>query len=125
MTELSDWQVLLVEDEDDSQYLIQELLDHHGISVVLATDGDSALEILAENEDITLVLMDLSLPGRNGWETLDVIRNTPATRDLPVVALTAYGSASVAADARAAGFTAYFAKPINPMEFVDRLKEMV
>ncbi len=125
MTELSDWLVLLVEDEDDSQYLIQELLDHHGVKVVLATDGDSALDILSKNDGITLVLMDLSLPGRNGWETLDVIRNTPETRHLPVIALTAYGSASVAADAKAAGFTAYFAKPINPMNFVDRLRELV
>jgi CheY-like chemotaxis protein len=69
--------------------------------------------------------MDLALPELDGWATLQQMRADPRTRDLPVVAITAYHSGKVANDALEAGFNAYFSKPLDPSTFVDRLTSIV
>ena len=124
MVDLSDWAVLVVEDEHDSVQVISEILLHYGIQVYTARNGYECLEMLQEFEP-TLIVMDLAMPELDGWQTLMEIRANPDTAHIPVVAVTAYHSANVAQDALHAGFNAYFPKPLHPTQFVEDIVELI
>lgn len=121
---LKDWKVLVIEDEADSMELVQELLSHYGISSVGAVSGEEALHTL---DDIspTLVIIDLALPGLDGWEVLNHLRAHPTLSKVPCVAITAFHTAELAEQAIEAGFDAYFAKPIDATSFVRELQTVV
>lgn len=118
------WQVLIVEDEYDSAQVVSKILTHHGVEVFVARDGQECLDMLGSLIP-TAIVMDLAMPEKDGWSTLLEIRANPETAHIPVVAVTAYHSASVAQDAIAAGFDAYFSKPVDPNSFVESLAEVI
>lgn len=124
MSDVQGWKALVVEDEADAGFLVAELLEHHGMSVRVARDGQEALDFLKADQP-HLVIMDLAMPGLNGWDTLAAIRANPSIASIPVIAMTAYHSASVAQDALDAGFNGYFAKPLDSRTFVDQLRKIV
>jgi CheY-like chemotaxis protein len=124
MSNLSDWQVLVIEDEDDSMEVVRGLLEHHGIQSVGVTTGEDALEAVKEFSP-TLILVDLALPGVNGWELLEHFNGMPALRNVPRVAMTAYHTAELAEQAIEAGFSAYFPKPLDATSFVRELEVIV
>lgn len=112
MLQPNEWRVLVVEDEFDSIQMVSKILQHHGAQVHVAHNGRECLEVLKTFVP-TLVIMDLALPEMDGWETLAKIRADERTAHLPVVAITAYHSVSVADDAARAGFNAYLPKPLD------------
>jgi two-component system, cell cycle response regulator DivK len=118
------WNVLIVEDEYDSIQVMTRVLTYHGATVYVARNGRECLRIL---KDFTpsIILMDLDMPIMDGWEALAHIRANPATKDLPVVAITAYHSANVAEDAAHAGFNGYFAKPVSIRSIIPRLEQII
>jgi CheY-like chemotaxis protein len=116
-------QILLVEDEYDSVQMVSKILTHSGIGVRHAGNGNEAIAML-DGFAPDVVVMDLAMPHRDGWDTLVAMRSNPATAHIPVIAITAYHSANVAEDARQAGFDAYFAKPFNQQAFVAQLVEL-
>ena len=118
------WRVLVVEDEYDSVQLVSKVLNYHQIEVDVAHNGHECMERLDKYEP-TLIVTDLAMPGMDGWETLAAIRANPATRHIPVVAMTAYDSVDVAAEAERAGFDAYFPKPVDPRSFVQSLADII
>lgn len=120
----SNWNVLIVEDEYDSIQVMTRVLTHHGATVYVARNGRECLHIL---KDFTpsIILMDLDMPIMDGWEALAQIRANPATKHLPVVAITAYHSANVAEDAAQAGFDGYFAKPVSILSIIPRLEQII
>lgn len=121
---IKDWSVLVVEDEADSMELVQEILQYYGITCFGAATAEDAIDIL--NGSIpTLIIIDLALPKMNGWELLQYIQGQPATMDVPCVAITAYHTPDVANKAIEAGFSAYFAKPIDATAFVRELEVVV
>lgn len=122
MSELSGWRVLLVDDEPDSLQLIHDLLEHNGIEVHQAAGGEECLRLL-KTLTPTLIVMDLAMPKPDGWDLLLQIRANPKTKDVPVIAITAYHSSTLAREVLAHGFTAYFPKPIKSTEFLNKLKE--
>ena len=115
-----DWRILVVEDESDSREMIHDILVFHGIDAVTTATAEDALYVL---EDITphLILVDLALPGMDGWQLLGELRENPTLQHIPRVAITAFHSASVAQHAITAGFHAYMPKPIDASTFVDEL----
>jgi CheY-like chemotaxis protein len=121
---MNDWQVLVIEDEDDSMEFVQGLLDHHGIESVGVSSGEEALEALKTIQP-TLIIVDLALPGLDGWQLLQRFRANPQLRDVPRVAITAYHTAELAEQAIEAGFSAYFAKPLDATSFVRELEGIV
>jgi CheY-like chemotaxis protein len=123
MSDMSGWRVLLVDDEPDSLQLIHDLLAHQGIEVHQAAGGEECLRLL-KTLTPTLIVMDLAMPKPDGWDMLSQIRANPATKDVPVIAITAYHSSSLAREVLAHGFTAYFPKPIKTTEFLNTLKEV-
>lgn len=119
-----DWRVLVVEDEEDSIQVVSQILQHSGCDVLVARNGRECLEML-QTFDPTLIIMDLALPEMDGWQTLAEIRGNPDYADLIVVAVTAYHSVNVAEDALAAGFNAYYPKPIAVASFVEELAALL
>jgi CheY-like chemotaxis protein len=121
---LTDWLVLVVEDEADSMELVVELLEYHGIRTLPATTAEIALKLL-EKHTPTLIIIDLALPGMNGWELLRYLQEHTNLDRVPRVAVTAYHTAETANQAIEAGFDAYFAKPLEATSFVRELEGIV
>jgi CheY-like chemotaxis protein len=94
------------------------------MSVAAAYTAEEALQIL-RNMQPTVAIIDLALPAMDGWGLLQAMRSDPALSDVPAVAMTAYHSTNVAQEAIAAGFAAYFPKPINARTFVEDLVKAV
>ncbi len=112
--------VLIVEDEQDSASVLSTILIYNGIAVTVVGDGQQCMNTIADLLP-DVVMMDLNLPGLDGWSTLVEMRSLTATAHIPVIAITAYHSANVAQDAMKAGFDAYFAKPVNAQALVNQI----
>lgn len=121
---IANWNVLVVEDEADSMELVQGLLSHYGIHSVGAGSGEEALQLL-ENMKPTLIIIDLALPGVDGWGLLKAVRANRTLSRVPCVAITAFHTPELAEQAIAAGFDAYFAKPIDATSFARELQAVV
>jgi len=109
---MNQWTILVVEDDHYSQTVICLMLEKMNLKVDMVSDGQSALQKLA-TDSYALAIIDLGLPGISGWELLSEIQNNPQTQNLRCIAVTAYHDSIVAQQAREAGFTAYFPKPLS------------
>ena len=108
--------ILLVEDDELNRDSLRRLLRRRGYDIVLAVDGEEALTVVrAERPDV--ILMDMRLPGIDGWEATRRLKADPAMCGMPIIALTAHAMASDRADALAAGCDDHDTKPID----LDRL----
>ena len=121
---ITQWLVLIVEDEIDSQELVKEVLEHYGIRCIAVSSGEEALSVL-EREVPTLMIIDLALPGIDGWGLLSRIKSNRKIANVPRVAITAYHTAEVANKAIEMGFDAYFSKPLDTTSFVRELQGIV
>lgn len=104
--------ILLVEDHTDSRDMLRLLLEAHGHSVVEAHDGPGAVAV-AEQASPEIALVDLGLPGFDGYEVARRIREISAERRITLVALTGYGQPEHQQRAIAAGFDAHLTKPVE------------
>ncbi len=104
--------ILLVEDHEELWDFLSRRLRRRGFEVALAHDGRQALDqVAAEQPDI--VLLDMNLPVMDGWTVARTLRADPATRTLPLIALTAHAMAGDDNRAFAAGCNAYHPKPVD------------
>jgi len=113
MRQLAGARVLLVEDNELNQELALELLRHAGVEAVLATNGQEALDRLAQDARFDCVLMDCQMPVMDGYEATQHIRANPALRALPVIAMTANAMAGDRERALAMRMDDYIAKPLD------------
>jgi two-component system cell cycle response regulator DivK len=109
--------VLVVEDNPANMTLATFLLKSAGYAVLSATDAEAGLA-LARREQPDLVLMDIQLPGMDGLEACAILKKDLATRDIPVIALTALAMKGDEERIRAAGCDGYIAKPLAYREFL-------
>jgi two-component system, cell cycle response regulator DivK len=113
--------ILYVEDNDDNVYMLKlrfELLDD--FELLVAEDGEAGCaKAIAENPN--LILMDLDLPVVDGWEASRRLKNNPATRDIPIIALTAHAMSGSREKALAAGCDEFDTKPVD----FDRLMQKI
>jgi CheY-like chemotaxis protein len=121
---IMNWQALVIEDEQDSMELVQGVLEYHGIGSVGAPNAEDAFKAL---EDMTpnLFIVDLALPGMDGWGFLKQLKSDSRWSHIPRVAVTAYHNPFLAEKAIEAGFHAYFAKPIDATSFVRELQNII
>ncbi len=77
--------VLLVEDEEELREMMCEALETYGYTVVTAREGQEALDAIAGIEHLCLILLDLLMPGMNGWDFFDAVKKRPELRDVPIV----------------------------------------
>jgi two-component system cell cycle response regulator DivK len=112
--------ILVVEDYEDAREMYRDYLEFSGFRVDTARDGREAIEkAQAINPD--LILMDLSLPGVDGWEATRLLKSSPATSHLRIVALSAHALAAEGERARAAGCDGFIAKPCLPPDLVTEI----
>ena len=109
--------ILLVEDFADAREMYSDFLTFSGFRVETATNGQEALD-QARALAPDLILMDLSLPGIDGWEATRILKSDPATKHLLIVALSAHALAADAEGARQAGCDGFIAKPCLPPDLV-------
>lgn len=113
--------VLVVDDFIDNREMYGEYLEHVGFRVLEAADGATAIEI-ARAKKPSVIVMDLSLPGVDGWEATRILKSDPATRDIVIVVLTGHAEATSKARAFAAGCDAFVTKPCLPADIADEVK---
>ena len=116
--------MLLVEDNEDNRTIYSTVLRHLGYQVIEAVDGLQAVA-LARSELPDLILMDISLPGMDGWEATRVLREDPSTRAIPIVALTAHALADDRKRAMEVGFDSYLAKPVEPNAVIAEVRRLI
>lgn len=109
--------ILLVEDEPDGREVVGHLLAFGNIESDMAETAEDALEILAEGSDYDAIVIDLALPGMDGFQLLNTLRQDEKTAHLPCIAITAYHDSGVRHEAMSKGFNAYFPKPLDEMTF--------
>jgi signal transduction histidine kinase/ActR/RegA family two-component response regulator len=113
--------VLVVEDNDDVREMLRTALECDGHEVRTAADGPAALALLARwSPDVAL--LDIGLPGMDGYELARALRGTPQGRRLALIAVTGYAATSDRRRAEAAGFDAHLSKPVDPRELADVLE---
>ena len=104
--------ILIIEDEDDIRTFASRVLELEGYRVLQASDGDKGLRMVRENR-ISLVLLDLKLPGRDGWVVLSQMKSDPELSSIPVVVFTASAAAQQRSQALAGGAADYLVKPLS------------
>ncbi|MCF8390462.1 MAG: response regulator [Bacteroidales bacterium] len=116
-----DFQILVVEDQEDNYELLQEFLQSLGYTVLLAQNGLEAVEKAKQSKNIDLVLMDIKMPVMEGEESLLELRKI--FPELPVIAVTAYAMAGDKERFLKLGFNAYLTKPISLGELKEKILE--
>ncbi len=112
--------ILLVEDNEMNRDMLSRRLARHGYDVVIAQDGARGVAMVLE-EHPDLVLMDMSLPVLDGWEATRRLKSDPATKSVPVIALTAHAMAEDRDKALAAGCDDYDTKPIELPRLLEKI----
>src|SRR6202795_3955978 len=116
--------ILYVEDNDDNVYVLKNRLTRAGHTVLVATDGAGGVT-MAATEQPDMILMDLSLPGIDGWEATRRIKAAPETRHIPVIALTAHAMTGDREKALAAGCDDFDTKPVELTRLLGKIRALL
>ena len=114
--------ILVIEDNEQNLYLTTYLLEKHGYEVIQARDGRQGIELAGQVEP-DLILLDIQLPGMDGYAVARELRNHPDLSHVPIVAVTSHAMAGDREQVLAAGCQGYIEKPINPRTFVSQIEE--
>mgnify|MGYP001817015174 FL=1 len=114
--------ILIVEDNEMNRDMLSRRLQRKGFEVVLAVDGQAGVD-MATAESPDLVLMDLSLPVMDGWEATRHLKADEATRNIPVIALTAHAMQGDEQKALEAGCDDYDTKPVNFSRLLEKINK--
>jgi two-component system, cell cycle response regulator DivK len=116
--------VLVIEDNKDNLRLISLALQLSGYEVISAETGEEGIE-LAVTQKPFFILLDIDLPGINGFETANRLRSCKAVDDVPIIAITSYAMMGDREKIMAAGCNGYFEKPIDPLTIMDRIHGII
>jgi CheY-like chemotaxis protein len=116
--------ILLVEDNEMNRDMLSRRLIRSGYEVVLAVDGEQGVALAASGRP-DLVLMDMSLPILDGWEATRRLKADPATREIPVIALTAHAMAGDEKKAREAGCDDFDTKPVEFARLLSKVEGLL
>ncbi len=116
--------ILIVEDNERNRRLVRDVLQFKGYQTIESETAEEGLR-LAREQSPALILMDIQLPGMDGITALGHLREDPATRAIPVMAVTASAMTHDRQKIMAAGFTAYQSKPIRVKEFLEAVHQIL
>jgi CheY-like chemotaxis protein/signal transduction histidine kinase len=114
--------VLLVDDDARNIFALSSMLERRGMNVLTATTGNEAIATLDATPDVAIVLMDIMMPGMDGYQTMEVIRGNSKFRRLPIIALTAKAMKGDREKCLDAGASDYLAKPVNTEQLLSALR---
>jgi CheY-like chemotaxis protein len=114
--------VLLVDDDARNIFALSSVLERRGMHVLTATTGSEAIRLVESTAGLAIVLMDIMMPGMDGYQTMETIRANPAFRRLPIIALTAKAMRGDREKCLEAGASDYLAKPVNTEQLLSALR---
>ena len=114
--------ILVIEDQEDNRRILRDLLASAGYEMIEAVTGEDGVA-LAETHRPDLILMDIQLPGLDGYEATRRIKANPELRQIPIIAVTSYALSGDEAKARAAGCDGYVTKPFSPRQLLAKIRE--
>jgi CheY-like chemotaxis protein len=114
--------VLVVDDDIRNIFALNSVLERHKMDVISATNGQDAINLLEQTDDLALVLMDVMMPEMDGYETMRRIRGNPKFRLLPIIALTAKAMKGDREKCLEAGASDYVAKPVNTEQLLSLVR---
>jgi len=114
--------VLIVDDDVRNIFALSSVLERRGMKVVSASTGHEAIATLKSTPEVSIVLMDIMMPGMDGYETMQFIRQNPKYRRLPIIALTAKAMKGDREKCLEAGASDYLAKPVNTEQLLSALR---
>ncbi|HEV8718041.1 MAG TPA: response regulator [Candidatus Binatia bacterium] len=114
--------ILVVEDEEDNRRIVRDLLTSVGYEIIEAVTGEEGVKA-AETQLPDLILMDIQLPGLDGYEATRQIRANPALRQVPIIAVTSYALSGDDVKAFEAGCNGYVSKPFSPRALLAKIRE--
>ncbi len=114
--------ILVVEDQEDNRRILRDLLTNSGYEVIEAIDGIKGVSS-AETYRPDLILMDVQLPGIDGYEATRQIKANPDLKKIPIIVVTSYALSGDDLKAFEAGCDAYVAKPFSPRELLAKIRE--
>jgi len=114
--------ILVIEDQQDNRQILRDLLTSADFEVIEAVDGEAGLAAAAAHKP-DLILMDVQLPGIDGYEATRRLKGDALLRDVPVIAVTAHALSGAEEEARAAGCDGYISKPISPRQLLAKVRE--
>jgi CheY-like chemotaxis protein len=116
--------ILCVEDDDDSAFMLEQRLRRQGFDVVIAVDGEQGVA-MSRSERPDLILMDIDLPVLDGLEATKRIKESPETRSIPIVALTAHAMVGDRESALRAGCDDFVTKPVDLPRLLEKIESML
>ena len=116
--------ILLVEDNEMNRDMLSRRLIRRGYEVALAFDGEQGLA-MARSESPSLILMDMSLPGIDGWEATRRLKAAPETQKIPIIALTAHAMSGDREKAQAAGCDDFDTKPVDLTRLLEKIEALL
>jgi CheY-like chemotaxis protein len=119
---LIDKKVLVVDDDVRNIFALSSVLERRGMSVLTAGTGREAISLIESTPDVAIVLMDIMMPEMDGYETMQVSRQNPDFRRLPIIALTAKAMKGDREKCLEAGASEYLAKPVNTEQLLSALR---
>ena len=114
--------ILVIEDQEDNRQIVRDLMAASGYELIEATTGEEGLEAAAR-ERPDLILMDIQLPGIDGYEVTRRIKADPKLRQIPIIAVTSYALSGDDKKAFAAGCDGYVTKPYSPRLLLAKIRE--
>src|SRR5688500_6064675 len=116
--------ILLIEDNEMNRDMLSRRLVKRGYEVAIAVDGEQGLT-MARTESPALIVMDMSLPGVDGWEATRRLKAMSETRSIPVIALTAHAMAGDREKATAAGCDDFDTKPVELTRLIEKIEALL
>ena len=116
--------ILAIEDHEENRRLLRDLLTSVGYELIEAVTGEEGIT-MAQTHLPDLILMDIQLPGLDGYEATRRIKANPALCHIPIIAVTSYAMGGDHVQALAAGCDAYVTKPFSPRELLAKIRQYV
>jgi CheY-like chemotaxis protein len=120
--QLANCTVLLVDDDPRNLFALSSVLERRNMKVLTATNGSEAIQLVESTPQLGIVLMDIMMPGMDGYQAIGAIRQNPAHRRLPIIALTAKAMKGDREKCLEAGASDYLAKPVNTEQLLSTLR---